>query len=146
MKITLDNIFDFELKEYLLSQNGIEDVKIVNKEFISEIDITTNDEITPIMILKYIELYQNEQLPIMIGFNKTTNFRIKKIKYIVDDMCCEYCYKGFITELFKNENVKSVVSNFDYHKPAFNIEFLIEYNGNYQEKELINYIKEKINN
>ena len=145
-KIFLDNIFDSEIKEYLLSQNGIENVKIINKEFISEIDITNNKELTPIMILKYIELYQNEQIPMMIGFNKSVNFTIKEMKYIVDDICCEYCYKGLVTELFKNEKIKSVASNFDYHKPAFNIEFLIEYNENYDEQYLIKYINDKLKN
>ena len=46
-------------------------------------------------------------------------------------------------DLFENENVKSVKSNFDYKNPAFNIEFIIEYDKNYTKQELIEYIKEK---
>ena len=47
-------------------------------------------------------------------------------------------------DLFENDKVKSVKSNFDYKKPAFDIEFIIEFNDNYSEEELINYIHEKI--
>ena len=60
-------------------------------------------------------------------------------------MCCEYCYMGLVMDLFENDKIKSVKSNFDFNKPAFNIEFLIEYNENYSEQELIKYIKEKYN-
>ena len=146
MKIILDNVFDLGLKDYLLSQNGIDDIKIVTKDLISEIDITYSNEITPIIIFKYIELYQNEQIPMMLGFDKTVNFRLKQIKYKIDDICCEYCYKGLVTDLFKNDKIKSLKSNFDFNKPAFNIEFLIEYNEDYNEQELINFIKDKNNN
>ena len=52
---------------------------------------------------------------------------------------------GLVMDLFENDKIKSVKSNFDFNKPAFNIEFLIEYNENYSEQELIKYIKEKYN-
>ena len=147
MKLILDVFSDLGIKEYLLTQNGIDDVKIFTKEdSVSEFDITYNDKITPTIILKHIELYENKKTSILLGFNKATNKRIKKLKYTIDDMCCECCYKDFVTQLFKNENIQSVVSNFDFHKPACNIEFLIEYNEDYEEKELINYIKEAANN
>ena len=146
MKLLLDNVFDPGIKDYLLTQKGVENLSIINKDFISEVDITYNREITPRIILKHIELYQNEQIPILIGYNKNTNYKTKKLKYIVEDMCCEYCYKGFVTDLFINENIKSVKSNFDFNQPAFNIEFFIEYNENYTEEELKKYIKEKYSN
>lgn len=60
-------------------------------------------------------------------------------------MCCEYCYMGFIMDLFENSNIKSVNSNFNYNMPAFNIEFLIEYSEDYNEQKLIEFIKEKYN-
>lgn len=58
-------------------------------------------------------------------------------------MCCEYCYKGLVSSLFGNENIKSVNSNFDFAEPAFNIEFTIEYNEELlSEEQLINIIEE----
>lgn len=59
-------------------------------------------------------------------------------------MCCEYCYKGLVQELFENELINSVKSNFDFSKPAFNIKFSIEYDKNYSEDELKKYIEERI--
>ena len=60
-------------------------------------------------------------------------------------MCCENCYKCIVKDLFENNSIKSVKSNFEFNKPVFNIEFIIEYNQNCEEKELIEYIKSKLN-
>lgn len=57
MKLFLDNIFDSWIKDYLLTQDGIENLSIINKDFVSEVDITYNRKITPTIILKHIELY-----------------------------------------------------------------------------------------
>ena len=45
-------------------------------------------------------------------------------------------------DLFDNKKIKSVKSNFDYYKSAFNIEFIIEYDSSYKEDDIIKYIKE----
>ena len=50
---------------------------------------------------------------------------------------------GLVMDLFENDKIKSVESNFDFDKPAFNIEFTIEYDEDYKEEDLIEYIKEK---
>ena len=57
-------------------------------------------------------------------------------------MCCEYCYKGLVQDLYNNKYIKSVKSNFDFNKPAYNINFEIEYDKMYGEEELIDYIKD----
>jgi len=75
-------------------------------------------------------------------FDKEEKNESKVLKYTIDDMCCEYCYKGLVMDLFENEKIKSVKSNFDFNKPAFNIDFIIEYDKNYNEKDVIKYIKE----
>lgn len=79
----------------------------------------------------------------LVEFNKDYERKTKILKYIVDDMCCEYCYMGLVMDLFENDKIKSVKSNFDFDKPAFNIEFTIEYDEDYKEEDLIEYIKEK---
>lgn len=144
MKLILDDIYDYELKNYLLSQEGITDVEITSKGFISEVNIHFNEKLTPMIVIKYIELFQNDHIPRIISFDKETIYKSKKLKYLVDDMCCEYCYKLLIYALFQNDQIKSVKSNFDFAKPAFNIELLIEYNENYNEEELKKYIIENI--
>ena len=144
MKLILDDVLDSELKDYLLSQDGIIDVQITNKDDIGEINITFDNRITPLLIMKYIELFQNNDHITIMAFDKGTNSKLKQIKYLIDDLCCEYCYKGLIYELFKNKYIKSVKSNFDFNKPAFNIELLIEYDSNYNEEELVKYINDNI--
>ena len=65
------------------------------------------------------------------------------LKYAVGDMCCEYCYKGLIEELFMNDNVKSVKSNFDFNN-MYNVELVIEYNKDYSESDLVEFIKKNV--
>lgn len=144
MKLVLDDILEEELKTYLLTQKGITNVELKDKNLISEINIKYDEIITPKIIMEHIYLFQKNQMPIMLEFDKKTHKNTKKLRYIVDDMCCEYCYKGLVQDLFENEFIVSVKSNFSFNKPAFNIELLIEYDAKYDETKLINYIKEKI--
>lgn len=151
MKIILDDALDNklgdELKTYLLEQIGITDVNfnVTDKSFITELNIKFNNQTSPIIIMKYIDLFQKYDYPIILEFDKENDGIYKKLKYMVEDMCCEYCYKGFVKELYENNNIKSVKSNFEFDKPAFNIEFIIEYNENCNKQEIIKYIKDKLN-
>lgn len=141
MKLILDDLIDIELKEYLLMQEGITNVEFNKKDFLTILDIKYNNKTNPNIIMKYIELFQNNKYSILFEFDKGTTDNYKILKYTIDDMCCEYCYRSLVMNLFENEKIKSVKSNFDYYKPAFNIEFIIEYDEKYNEKELIDYIK-----
>lgn len=143
MKIILDDFVNDELKKYLMTQDGIKNIDLIAKNCISEINIKFDKRITPKIIKKYMYLFQKNEIPIMLEFDKCTKENYKVLKYIVNDMCCEYCYKSLVEDLFDNEFIISVKSNFDFHKPAFNIEFLIKYSNNYDENKLIQYIKEK---
>lgn len=144
MKIILDGILDLELRGYLLSQEGIDDVDIIVKDFISEISIKFNKKITPLIIMKYIDLFQKNQCSTMLSFKKDESNDFNILKYNVKNMCCEYCYKGLIYDLFENEFINSVKSNFDFYKSKFDIELIIEYDKNYSKEDLIKYIEEKI--
>ncbi len=143
MKLYIDDWVSEELREYLLNQEGIIDV-IFNKEnYLIELDIKFNENTNPNIILKHIELYQNRKYSILFEFDKGTVGNFKTLKYTIEDMCCEYCYKSLVTDLFDNEYVKSVKSNFNSKKFDFNIEFIIEYDEKYKKEDLIEYIKEK---
>lgn len=143
MKLLLDDILDDEIKEYLLSQNGINSVKLEKKDFKTEISIEYDSNISYLTIYKYINLFQQNKYPTILEFNKAFKNKTKKLKYIVKDMCCEYCYKSLITNLFEKEFINSVKSNFAFDEPAFNVELKIEY-INYTEEELIQIIKEDL--
>jgi len=140
MKLLLDDILDDEIKEYLLSQTGINSVKLEKKDFKTEISIECDSNISCLIIIKYINLFQQNKYPTILEFNKGLKYKTKKLKYIVKDMCCEYCYKSLVMKLFEKEFINSVKSNFDFYKPAFNVELEIEY-INYTEDELIQIIK-----
>ena len=145
MKLVLDDFINKEIKEYLLTQEGIIDVELNEDHNLTVLDIKYNENITPNIILKYIELFQKRKYSILFEFDKNTKGTFNVLEYTIDDMCCEYCYRGLVTDLFENEHIKSVKSNFDYQKPAFNIKFTIEYDKTYTKEELIKYIKEKYN-
>ena len=145
MKLVSDDFINKEIKEYLLTQEGIIDVELNENHNLTTLDIKYNENITPNIILKYIELFQNRQYSILFEFDKNTKGNFNILEYIIDDMCCDYCYRRLVTDLFENEHIKSVKSNFNYQMPAFNIKFIIEYDNDYTEEELIKYIKEKYN-
>ena len=143
MEIKLDGTINPELKDFLLSQEGITNVEINYDDYFIKLNIKFNEKTNPNIIMKYIELFKKHEYSNLVEFNKEYEGKIKSLKYIIDDMCCEYCYMGFVMDLFENDKIKSVKSNFDFNKPAFNIEFIIEYDEKYNEEELIKYIKEK---
>ena len=152
MKIIIDDTFDSslgdELKTYLLDQVGINTVNftVIDKSIITEINIEFNNQSSPITIMKYIDLFQKYYYSVILEFDKENDDKCKSLKYVVENMCCEYCYKGLVKYLFENNNIKSVKSNFAFDKPASNIEFIIEYNSNCKEEDILKYINSKLNN
>ena len=145
MELTLNDYISDELKDYLLMQNGIIDVVITrtNDKYLTKLNIKYNNKTTPEIIMKYIELFQNNKYSILFDFDKGTMGNYKKLQYTIGDMCCHYCYEGLVMDLFENNKIKSVKSNFEFKMPAFNIEFIIEYSEDFSEQELIEYINEK---
>ena len=141
MRLVFNDIFTSELKEYLLSQDGINKVSISVKDYISEINIDFDKKLTPKIIVKYIELFQEQTYPAILEFDKGGNIETNVLKYTVDDMCCEYCYEGFVYDLFDNVFVKSLKSNFRPDRSAVNIELVIEYDKNYREEDLLSILK-----
>ena len=140
MRLILDNVYDNELRTFLLSQDGIVDVNIVVQDFITEIDIKYNKSIIPKIIMDYINLYKKSEYPIMLSFDSKKNDVTKVLKYVVSDLCCEYCYKSLVETLFDNDNICSLKSDFSLMKPARNIEFIIEYTTGITEEEIINLL------
>jgi hypothetical protein len=124
---------------------GITSVNPSDRNNLTVLDIKYNEKTNPDIIMKYIELFQKNKYSILFEFDKETVGNYKVLKYTVDDMCCDYCYRGLVMDLYENKNIKSVKSNYEYNRPAYNIEFTIEYDNNYKEEELIKYIKEKYN-
>ncbi len=142
MKIVVDEVCDEGLKNYLLSQNGILTVTIVVKDFLSEINIEYEKDITAFMIREYLRLYLDHEYPILVSFDKKVEKQCKRLKYLIKDMCCEYCYKSLVEALFNNPSVVSICSNFKFDAPAFDVEFDIGYDEKLNEKEIIKFIQD----
>ena len=145
MEIKLDGTINPELKDFLLSQEGITNVEIDYDDYFIKLNVKFNEKTNPNIVMKYIELFEKHKYSNLVEFNKEYEGKIKTLKYIIDDMCCEYCYMGLVMDLFENDKIKSVKSNFDFKMPTFNIEFTIEYDEKYKEEDLIKYIKAKYN-
>ena len=143
MKLVLDDIISDEIKKYLLLQTGITKVKLEKKDFLTVLNIDYSKDTTPEIIMKHIELFQNNDYSILLQFDKNNMDNYKVLKYVVKDMCCEYCYKALVMDLYLNKKIKSVITNFDSIKQVREVEFIIEYSEDYNEKKLIEYIKDK---
>lgn len=144
MKVLLDDYINKELIEYLLTQEGILEVKLNEIDMFMEVAVKHNEKITASVIMKYIELFQDNKFSTMIAFNKENNTNLRKLKYNAGDICCEYCYMGFVKEMFNKKEIVSLKSNYNLYDALYNIEFEIEYDENYNEEELLKYIKENI--
>ena len=143
MKIVLDVFKDLEFKEFLLSQDGIKSVDIINNKHFSEVIIDYDEKINDFIVYNYIKLYLDGVSEGFISFAKNVKFDTNILNYNIEQLCCEFCYKGLVEELFKNINIKSVKSNFDNNNFK-NIELVIEYKKDYNEEELIEFIKKNI--
>lgn len=79
----------------------------------------------------------------MIAFNKYS--KCKTLNYIIirDKICCEYCFKGAIDDLFNIEGIEEVNSN--YLEKRENIIINIKYNPNTISEEKMRKIELKLN-
>lgn len=145
LTITFDNVWlDKELKEYLLSLNGINVVEIDDK--CETINIKYNPEIITIKIIKLEILAFMDILktPSIISFNKHSKNMLTKTTIIVKDLCCEYCLKGMIKELLLINGIEKVNTNFDYSNKK-DVVINIEYDNELITKEDIEMLETKFN-
>lgn len=120
LTIVIDNWGHKELKEYLMSLNGILDVIIKNNEQL-ELDLKYDSNlITPKIIKNEILLFLDiTKIPSILSFDKHPRFKTSNYIITRDDFCCEYCFKGVIDDLFEIEGIEKVESNF-YENYLFN--------------------------
>lgn len=114
LTIIIDDFGHKGLEEYLMSLTGIKDVKIKNDE---QLEIYLNYDsklITPKIIKMEVLLFLNiVKIPSMISFNKHPKIETLNYTIIRNDLCCEYCFKGAIENLFEIEGIEKVESNFE---------------------------------
>ncbi len=152
LTIVIDDWGHKELKEYLMTLNGILDVIIKNEEQL-EIYIKYDfDLITPkiikIEILLFLDILK---APSILSFDKHPKIKTSNYSIIRNDICCEYCFKGAIDDLFGIEGIEKVDSNFN-EKYLFkkydereNIIINIKYNPNLISIEKMKQIELELN-
>lgn len=130
-----------ELEKYLLSLNGVIDIKIDNKK--DEIYIKYNSKVISInlIILELKTFLKILKKPTIIKFNKICNKKKNKI-FIIVDSCCEYCLKGFIEDLILLDGIESISVEFNCIS-YFKTPISIGYNKELFNEEEINKIIDK---
>lgn len=103
-----------ELKEYLMSLKGILDVEIKNDDQLEVYLKYDSSLITPKIIKMEIKLFLNIiKIPSLLFFDKYPKFETCNYIITIDNLCCEYCYKESIEDLFEIEGIETVKSNFN---------------------------------
>ena len=150
-KITLiiDHCGHEELENYLTSLKGILSIMIQKKEKL-EIYIKYNPNIiTPKIIKIEILLFLNIiNTPSILAFDKHSSINTNEYKIIIDNLCCEYCFKGAIDDLLEIEGIEKIESNFSeelYYNRENKIIINIKYNPNLLSFEDMKQIETKLN-
>lgn len=145
LKIEYSDFLDEELNKYLSSLNGVLFSKVDMEK--NEIYVEYDSSIISIKILKMeIILYLNiKNTPSIVSFDKHFGNNIKKDIIIVDDLCCEYCLKGMIEDLFEYDAIKSAYTDFNYVDKK-NVNIFITYDDKILKLDELNKIKNKFNN
>lgn len=148
LTIIIDHWGHKELKEYLMSLNGILDV-IIKKQEQLEIYIQYNPNLTTpkiirIEILLFLDILK---IPSILAFDKHSTIKTSEYKIIRNDICCEYCFKGAIDDLFEIDGIEKVESNFNaenYNKQN-NIILNMKYNPHLLSRDDMKQIELKLN-
>lgn len=113
LTIIIDSWSHKELKEYLMSLNGISSVTIKDNEYLSITIKYDINLITPKIIKMEIFLFLNIKIPSILSFDKNTKEKTEKYTIVRNDICCDYCLKGAIEDLFDIEGIENVISNYN---------------------------------
>lgn len=152
LTIEIDNWGHKELKEYLMSLNGISNVIIKDEEQLEIYIKYDSDVITPKIIKMEILLFLDIiKVPSLLVFDKHPKTKTSSYSIVRNDICCEYCFKGAIDDLFEIEGIEKVNSNF-YEKYLYkkydereNIIINIKYNPNLISIEEMKQIELELN-
>ena len=109
LTITIDCWSHKELKEYLNSLKGISEVDI-NGEDKLEIYIKYNSDLITLKIieLEILSFLKLLNVPSIMGFDKHSDKNLKEYLIIRKDICCEYCVKGVVEDLFFLDGIEKV--------------------------------------
>ena len=114
LTIIMDSWVHKELEEYLLSLKGVLNVIIKNEKQLEIYIKYDSNFITPKIIKMEILLFLNiKNMPSILSFDKHPKIKTSNYVIVRDNLCCEYCFKGAIEELFEIKGIEKVDSNFN---------------------------------
>lgn len=114
LTIVIDDWNNKELKEYLMSLEGILDVNIKDEKLLEIYIKYDQNLINPQIIKLEIKTFLNTlKIPSIIAFDKHSTSKTLEYKINRDKICCEYCLKSVVEDLLVIEGIEKVESNFD---------------------------------
>lgn len=93
-------------------------------------------------VLLYVNLLK---IPSIIAFDKHDVSNLNKYTIVIKDLCCEYCLKGMIEDLFEIDGIISAYTDFDYNQNKYNVNIFICYNDKMINKDKVDKIAHKLN-
>lgn len=111
VKVILDVFSDNSLTDHLKQLDGIFNVEVNygKEEFIIEY----NDDINLTRILEEVKSFCKLDYTAFVGhFEKFVDEECVELNFVVDDLCCEYCYMSTNYELIQNDAIVSISSDF----------------------------------
>lgn len=141
LKFEYNNCCNKELKNYLLTLNGI--LEVIFNDIENNIYIKYNNEISlKVLFLEIKSFMNNVNIPDLIFFDKYNN-DIEIYNIVIKELCCEYCLMNNIEELLLIDGINKASTNFDKSKK--NIIISIEFNPNIITLNEIKKIEDKFN-
>lgn len=133
-----------DLEEYLMTIDGIVEVKKNIQD--SYVYVKYDNKKISFEIIKYEILFciDGLRIPLIIAFDKHGNDNLEPYTIVIEDICCEYCFKGMIEDLLMTKGINSAKSDFDYNN-AFNVKIDITYDKEIISKEEILKIEKELN-
>lgn len=146
LTLVLNCRMEKELKDYLLSLDGVKNVKIDSKIYWN-IDVEYDEKKINLQVLKceIFAFLDIMRLPSLINFDKHSKNRCKKHKIVIIHLCCEFCYSSFIDELFMTEGIESAFAESDDIDNRENVGIEITYDETKIDKDLIDKLEKDFN-
>lgn len=117
------------LEEYLLSLSGILEVSILNSMNVI-VDVKYDSNMIALSVLKLEILFYLGilKIPSIISFDKYSKVPTDKYNIVMKDVCCEFCFRGMIEELFDINGIESITSDFNEYNHRENVIIEVHYN------------------
>ena len=105
---------DEEFNLYMLDLNGIEEVKVEPETLDIYIKYDENKISINRIKLETMFFLGINNIPSLRAFNKHSKEKLTDYVITIESVCCEYCFRGMIEELFAIDGIDKADSDYDY--------------------------------